>query len=100
VIGAETAWLVLVNVTGTVLPEAALSGRVFGSLWVSPWPDMVKCAVGPTGAWLTVSERGLVVVDCCGLLLSWTPTMGLNVPKTVGVPDSTPVVGFMVKPLG
>src|SRR5437016_2225979 len=37
---------------------------------------------------------------CCGPLLSRTVTMKLNVPATVGVPKTAPVVALIPMPLG
>jgi hypothetical protein len=100
VIGADTCVLVLVKLTSVLLPTAMPRFRVFGSLTVATaGADMLKCAVGPTAVGLTVSESSFKV-DCCGLPLSWTLTVTVNGPEAVGVPESTPVVGFMVRPLG
>src|SRR5947209_448963 len=37
---------------------------------------------------------------CCELLLSWTVTVKLNVPATVGVPNTAPVVALILMPFG
>jgi hypothetical protein len=47
----------------------------------------------------TVNEN-MCEAACCGLLLSWTVTVGINVPETAGMPESTLVVAFIVRPLG
>ena len=48
---------------------------------------------------LTVSESVFEVVFC-GLLLSRTVTVTLNVPAAVGVPYGAPEVAWMLIPLG
>jgi hypothetical protein len=68
VICAEPAMLAFVNDTGTLLPALAFSGKVPESFWVSPWPDMVKCAVGP----VCVTEP---VMFCATLLLARNPKL-------------------------
>ena len=97
----EPCVLVLVKFTLALLPAAALTVNVPGAL-TGDTPDaaMVKAAVGPVVCCgLTVSVNPCDAVRC-GLLLSWTPTVRLNVPVAVGVPESTPLVGFMDRPLG
>jgi hypothetical protein len=51
------------------------------------------------GFGFTVSGNPLEAV-CCELPLSRTATVKVKLPEFVGVPDRTPVVGFMVTPLG
>src|ERR1035441_7491520 len=92
--------LVLVRVTTVLLPTAILRLSVFGSLTGDTLgADIVKCAVGPVAWAFTVSESGFEVV-CCGLLLSWTPTVKVKGPEAVGVPEMTPVVGLIETPPG
>ncbi len=56
--------------------------------------DVLK-PVGATG--LTVIVTGWLVEEPLALLAC---TVKVNVPVAVGVPESTPVVGFSVKPAG
>ena len=64
--------------------------------------------ITPAGLVLTVGAcaAGFTVIDspfdavCFGLLLSWTVTVKLNVPETVGVPNTAPVEELIDMPLG
>ena len=60
---------------------------------------MIEVIVKPPPLSATVSVSTFEAVFC-GLLLSVTVTVMLNVPATVGVPNNAPDVAFMFMPLG
>src|SRR5881275_1171680 len=95
-------------------------GRPLADQLYGVWPPVAVtacCAAYPTP---TVAVGGLsavvvivsvevaaeTVIDspfdavCCGLPLSWTVTVKLNVPATVGVPNTAPDVALIPMPFG
>ena len=84
-----------VNVYGAV-PPVALSAWLYAAPSVPAGSGQAVAIAGADGAAFTVNEQAFVFVCGFGAVASFTRTLNVAVPATVGVPETTPAAGSVI----